>query len=52
MARLGTPRYSSFYLGVEDTGAHLLVFSLRLVVDIDNDNDGGATTVVPGHGRN
>ncbi|KAM3295553.1 hypothetical protein ACQJBY_038057 [Aegilops geniculata] len=52
MARLGTSRYSSFYLGVKDAGAHLLVFSLRLVVDVDHDNDGGATTVVPGHGRN
>ena len=52
MARLGTPRYSSFYPGVEDAGAHLLVFSLRLVVDVDHDNDGGLPTVAPGHGRN
>ncbi|KAF7001575.1 hypothetical protein CFC21_017223, partial [Triticum aestivum] len=47
MARLGTLQYNSFYSGVEDAGAHLLVFSLRLVVDVDDDNDGGATTVAP-----
>ncbi|KAF7022112.1 hypothetical protein CFC21_034943 [Triticum aestivum] len=52
MARLRTPQYSSFYSGVEDAGAHLLVFSLRLMVDVDHDNDGGAMTVAPRHGRN